>query len=177
MSVTSQGKTYTNTFPLAKRWIPVGYPLEVLEKALEVLENPLGVLRKAIGKLWKNKLATNKSNNECVFVQDWVGLLWCTLMIGSLVFGCNWFGGKYFRDPFKISFWGFILSIWKCPLCAAIAIIIIFIHFLCCSKFAIGWLRMSSNYYSHQLIYIMFRRRRRKKGYSSPVEMKDGRGV
>ena len=51
VNATSQGKTYTNTLPLAKRWIPVGHPLEVLEKALEVLENLLEVLRKAVVKL------------------------------------------------------------------------------------------------------------------------------
>ena len=58
---TSHGKTYTNAFPLNglkrwqgvdkaldTRWVPVGYQLEVLQKALEVLENPLEVLRKAV---------------------------------------------------------------------------------------------------------------------------------
>ena len=61
--VTSYGKTYTNAFPLnglkhwqsigkalAKGWISVGSPLEVLEKALEGLANPLEVLRKAVEK-------------------------------------------------------------------------------------------------------------------------------
>ena len=60
MSVTSQGKTYTNAFPLngLKRWKSVGYPLgthwvpvefllEVLEKALQVLGKPVGGVEKS----------------------------------------------------------------------------------------------------------------------------------
>ena len=52
--MTSHGKTYTNAFPLNglkrwqsvgkaldTRWVRVGYPLEVLEKALEVLGKPV----------------------------------------------------------------------------------------------------------------------------------------
>ena len=37
------------------RWLPVGYPLEALMKALKALEKPLGnfsqALRKAVGKI------------------------------------------------------------------------------------------------------------------------------
>ena len=48
-NVTSHGKTYTNAFPLngLKRWQSVGYPLEVLEKALEVLGKPVGGVEKS----------------------------------------------------------------------------------------------------------------------------------
>ena len=58
--MTSHGKTYTNAFPLnglkrrqsvgkalAKRWVPIGFPLEVLEKALEVLGKPIGGVEKS----------------------------------------------------------------------------------------------------------------------------------
>ena len=51
---------------LAKRWIPVGSLLEVLEKALELLENPLEVLRKALEKLCAEPLKKKKIGEKPV---------------------------------------------------------------------------------------------------------------
>ena len=55
--MTSHGKTYTNAFPLidlkkvlAKRWIPVGCPLEVLENPLEVLRKAVEIMCRAVEK-------------------------------------------------------------------------------------------------------------------------------
>ena len=62
--MTSHAKTYNNGFPLngESRWLPVGYPLEALMKALKALEKPLDffhyplkALKKAVGKFLPNR--------------------------------------------------------------------------------------------------------------------------
>ena len=58
--MTSQGKTYTNAFPLddLKRWQSVGKALDArwvpIVSPLEVFKNPLEVLREAVEKLCAN---------------------------------------------------------------------------------------------------------------------------